>query len=248
VDVQAIDANTTAADNLAEAADGDADFGNVRIQFADTSRMVTGGWIDSNKTEQGGISGANRTWDVYVIDTSGTDTPIPGANIDLQLTNGTVKSRGTSDAAGLVNFTVTDGLWKLVSFETGYVLNELSKNISANSTDTVKGFDIQVGAASSTALCRVYGYVYSVGAAPEEGAGVNAYLPSGVARSGNLIISPFSVTTVTDSLGYFFLDLIRSDSLIPEGTKYDLVITRSDGTIVHKRVSVPDQASWLLEW
>jgi len=207
-----------------------------------------GGFVDSNKTEQGGISGANRTWNVYVYDTSGTDTPIPSANVDVQLTNGTVKSRGTTDASGLTTFTVTDGSWVLVSQETGFVLNNLPKTISANSTDTVKGYDIQVGTPASPALCRVYGYVYSVGAVPDEGAGVAAFLPAGVARSGNLIISPFSVSTITDSLGYFFLDLIRSDSLIPTGSLYDIVINRKDGTIVHKRVTVPNQASWLMEW
>jgi len=204
--------------------------------------------VDSNRTEQGGISGANRIWDVYVYDTSDADSPIPGAGVDVQLTDGTVKSRGTTDASGLVTFTVTDGDWVLVSKETGYVLSSFSKTISANSTDTVKGYDIPIGTPSSAALCRVYGYVYSVGAVAEEGAGVNAYLPSGVARSGNLIISPFSVSTFTDSLGYFYLDLISSDSLVPTGTMYDFVITRKDGTIVHKRVSVPDESSWLLEW
>jgi hypothetical protein len=213
-------------------------------------RKVTtwGGFVDSNKTEQGGIAGANRTWNVYVFDTSGTDTPIPSANVDVQLTNGTVKLRGTTVSSGLVTFTVTDGSWVLVSQETGYVLNNLSKTISGNSTDTVKGFDIQVGTPSSPALCRVFGYVYSVGAIPDDGAGVAAFLPSGVARSGNLIISPFSVSTISDSLGYFFLDLIRSDSLIPSGTMYDFIINRKDGTIVHKRVTVPNQSSWLLQW
>ncbi len=207
-----------------------------------------GGFIDSNKSEQGGISGANRTWNVYVFDTSGTDTPIPSANVDVQLSNGTVKSRGTTNASGLTTFTVTDGGWVLVSQETGYVLNNLSKTISGNSTDTVKGFDITVGTPSSPALCRVYGYVYSVGAVPDNGAGVAAFLPSGVARSGNLIISPFSVSTITDSLGYFYLDLIRSDSLLPVGTKYDFIINRKDGTIVHKRITVPNQTSWPVEW
>ncbi len=204
--------------------------------------------IGSNLTEQGGIAGANRTWSVYVIDTSGSDTPIPSADVDVQLTNGTVKLRGTTNASGLVTFTVTDGSWVLVSQETGYVLNLLSKTIAGNNTDTVKGFDIQVGAPSSPALCRVYGYVYSVEAVPDDGVGVAAFLPAGVARSGNLIISPFSVSTITDSLGYFYLDLIRSDSLVPAGTLYDLIINRKDGTMAHKRITVPNQASWLVQW
>lgn len=222
--------------------------GSDSTTLAQRKVVTWGGFVDSNKTEQGGISGANRTWNVYVFDTSGIDTPIPSANVDVQLTNGSVKSRGTTDASGLTTFTVTDGNWVLVSQETGFVLNNFSKTISANSTDTIRGYDVQVGTPSSPALCRVYGYVYSVGAVPEDGAGVAAFLPAGVARSGNLIISPYSVSTLTDSLGYFFLDLIRSDSLVPSGTMYDLIINRQDGTIVHKRVSVPDQASWLLQW
>ena len=59
---------------------------------------------------------------------------------------------------------------------------------------------------------------------------------------------PLQQLSSNDSSGYFFLDLIRSDSLLPAATQYDLIIERSDGTIVHKRITVPDSTSWRLDW
>jgi hypothetical protein len=73
-------------------------------------------------------------------------------------------------------------------------------------------------------------------------------LPSGVARSGERVISPFAVTTLSDAAGYFALDLIPSDSLHPSGAKYEFSITRQDGTILRQRVQVPAQTSWRLDW
>jgi hypothetical protein len=69
-----------------------------------------------------------------------------------------------------------------------------------------------------------------------------------VARFGLTVISPSPVNTSSDSTGYFYLDLVPSDSLTPTGTKYEFSISRSDGTILRQRLSVPDSTSWRLTW
>jgi hypothetical protein len=69
-----------------------------------------------------------------------------------------------------------------------------------------------------------------------------------VARFSVVIISPYSVSTTTDNNGYFYLDLIPSDSLIPPGVKYEFTISRSDGTILRQRLTVPDASIWRLTW
>lgn len=183
--------------------------------FVVESQMeIAGGWVDSNKTEQGGITGANRTWNVYVFDTSGTDTPIPNADVDVQLTDGTVKLRGTTASSGLVTFTVTDGAWVLVSQETGYVLNNLSKTISANSTDTVKGYDFVVGTPANASLTRCYGNIRSIEDLKLDGAQVIATLNTGKNQADSVgvdvIVTDVIGSTTSDSTGYFFLDLRKT--------------------------------------
>ena len=97
-------------------------------------------------------------------------------------------------------------------------------------------------------MCRVYGFLYNISGIPEPQALVTAQLPSGVVRFSSVIVSPFSVSTTTDSNGYFFFDLIPSDSLIPAGTPYEFTISRTDGTILRQRLTVPDTTQWRLTW
>ena len=42
------------------------------------------------------------------------------------------------------------------------------------------------------------------------------------------------LSTLTDSAGYFYLDLIPSDSLTPSGQLYEFTISRSDGTVLRR--------------
>jgi hypothetical protein len=104
------------------------------------------------------------------------------------------------------------------------------------------------GMPSSPSLCRVYGYVTASNRTPEADASVSAILPAGVVRSGNLVVSPVAISTRTDSLGYFCLDLIPSDLLTPNNSKYEFSITRPDGAILRQRVRIPNQSSWQLSW
>lgn len=207
-----------------------------------------GKYLDAEISGIGGGSGA-YSFKIVTYDSSISQI-IPGVALAVRnVDQSALVAVGMSDVTGRKSFNLDADSFIVVAQAPGYLFNTFDTLVVTGAgTDTLFGDQFDPGAPISPSLCRVYGYVYSVDAVPDNNATVNAYLPSGVARSGNLIISPFSVTTISDSLGYFYLDLIRSDSLIPTGTMYDFIINREDGTVVHKRVTVPDSSSWLLNW
>jgi len=156
---------------------------------------------------------------------------------------------GATDSQGEAGFNLDADSFVVVAVAPGYVFSPYDTTIVLGTgVDTVFGSRFDPGAPASPGLCRVYGYVADVRSEPESSAAVSAYLPKGVTRSGDLLVSPFSVSTQTDSLGYFYLDLIPSDSLVGDDTSYEITISRHDGTIMRKRFKVPAQTSWQLVW
>ena len=207
-----------------------------------------GKYLDAEISSIGSGSGA-FSYQLVTYDST-TSQVIPGTNLTVRNINqSALIATGKSDLLGFETFNLDADSFIVVATSPGYIYQTFDTLIVTGAgIDTVFGDQFDPGSPSAPALCRVYGYLYSVSAVPEKDAKVSAYLPGGAAQSGNLIISPFMVTTTSDSSGYFYLDLIRSDSLVPAATQYDLIIERSDGTIVHKRITVPDSTSWRLDW
>ncbi|GAB4328013.1 MAG: hypothetical protein Kow0074_23710 [Candidatus Zixiibacteriota bacterium] len=115
-------------------------------------------------------------------------------------------------------------------------------------SDTIWATAFDPGAPSSPDVCRVYGWVSDLAGDTIVGATVGARITSAPLRYGNVVISPYTVTTVTDSTGYWFLDLIPSSSLTPDTTHYELTIRYPSGAILRQDVTVPDTTEWLLDW
>lgn len=175
---------------------------------------------------------------------------VPGAALAVRNAQQTslYAATGTNiEGKSIVN--LNSGSFAVIATAPGYLFAAPQTiEVSGPQTDTIFGFRFDPGLPSSPSLCRVFGYIYGVNRQPERNARISTTLPSGVARSGNLVVSPFAVSTTTDTLGYFFLDLIPSDSLVPNNAKYEFSITRSDGTILRQRVKVPASGSWQLTW
>lgn len=212
------------------------------------TKTITGGLIDSNLTEQGGIAGGNLSLLIYTIDTSGVDDTLDGVFVTIQNESGVVKSALLTNSSGMANEIVTSGNWKLLASSHGYAFPDTQVSVSTNDTVAVLGYDLVVPPPSSGSVCRVFGYLYDLNQQPQPGVKISAHLPSGVSRLGSTIVSPVSVATLSDSVGYFFLDLIPSDSLNPVGSVYEFTISRKDGTILRKRLAVPAQPTWQLSW
>ena len=195
-------------------------------------------------------SGAGMfAYKVLVMDTT-TVTRVQSVNAYLRNLNQTVLIASTrSNADGELLFNLDAGSYLLIASAPGYQFSVFDTIVvTSASEDTLMGYPFDPGMPSLPNLCRTYGYIYDLNGQPESHATVTASLPGGVARSGQTIISPFQVSTISDSLGYFYLDLIPSDSLLPQGKLYEISIAKKDGTILRQRVSIPTTTSWQISW
>ncbi|HWR83534.1 MAG TPA: hypothetical protein VN285_09540 [Candidatus Deferrimicrobium sp.] len=202
-------------------------------------------------TEVSGISGGSGAYSFTLVTYDSTiDQVIPLAGVAVRnVSQSALIASGKASSAGTASFNLNGASYVVIATAPGYIFKPYDTVVvSGTGTDTLFGDQFDPGAPASPELCRVYGFVYDLKGQPEEGASVTAYLPSGVARITNGIVSPYSVSASTDTAGYFFLDLIPSNSLSPSGAKYELTISRTDGTILRQRVAVPDSTQWRLTW
>ena len=221
------------------------DDGITAAKFA--SHAITADAVSPDAFQPSG-SGAFTCW-LVAYDSAAHQT-IPGVAVAVRSQEQTsLFAVGATGVDGKLAVNLNSGNYSAVATAPGYFFQAPAWfAVAGGMTDTIFGFHFNPGTPSSPSLCRIYGYLFALDRRPEAGAKVSAILPSGVARSGNFVVSPFAVTTTTDSLGYFYLDLIPSDSLVPNNAKYEFSITRSDGTILRQRVRVPAIGSWQLAW
>ncbi len=156
---------------------------------------------------------------------------------------------GSSGLSGQVAFNLDAGSYTLIASAPGYLFNPFDTLVvSGSDLDSLKGFSFDPGTPASPSLCRVYGYLYDITGLPQKGSEIKAALSSGVYRQGGILVSPFEVKTTSDSLGYFYLDLIPSDSLLPVASPYKLTIVSPKGTVMRRSFQIPASGSWQLTW
>jgi hypothetical protein len=156
-----------------------------------------------------------------------------------------------SNSNGLVVFSLDNALYRIWSYLTGFTFEGLPKDLSVTSpavNDTIWATRFDPGDPPSPALCRVYGWVLDLTGNPIAGAAVNGGIRYSPLRYAQLVISPYSRSTVTDSAGYWYLDLIPSGELVPENTTYMFSINSEPGPVIVTNVVVPDLSSWQLTW
>jgi hypothetical protein len=216
-----------------------------------TNHTTSGSFGKYLDTEVSGISGGSGAYSFTLVtfDTSLSQV-IPQAGLAVRnVTQTSLIAAGRTNSNGKATFNLDADSFVVVATAPGYSFDAYDTIvISGTGSDTVFGDQFDPGSPSPPGLCRVYGFLYDINGEPEEGASVMAHLPSGVAQFSVVIVSPYSVSTTTDIDGYFYLDLIPSDSLIPPGVKYEFTISRTDGTILRQRLTVPDTTIWRLTW
>lgn len=187
---------------------------------------------------------------IYAIDTSGSDQARSDVKISVKTLAGADYAVGYSSSGGYTIFNVDAVDTFLVTGKSpGFVWpGDDTIVVVGSQTDSLFGYDIAVGTAASTNICRVYGYFYGIDGLPVEGVSVTARLTDGAVRHKGLIISPYRRTVQSDTAGYFYLDLIPSDSLNPAGTKYLISADYPSGTVLKKRLAIPDSSTWQMSW
>ncbi|MFH2036802.1 MAG: hypothetical protein ABIJ45_10400 [Candidatus Zixiibacteriota bacterium] len=181
---------------------------------------------------------------------SSVDMAVPGVRIAVRnLAQTSLSGCGATDNNGTVIFNLDADSFLVNAVSSGYIFESFdSLIVDGAEFDTIFGYQFNPGAPENPNLCRVFGYLFDINGQPENYATIKASLPGGAVLNGSNIISPFSVSAVTNSNGYFYLDLIPSTDLNPATTRYEITITRTDGTILRERIIIPDQANWQLTW
>ncbi len=171
------------------------------------------------------------------------DVHVVARNIDRSARLAT----GATTANGSVTFFVTPDTLHLAGAAPGYQFQPVDSLVAdVARVDTVYGARFVPTAADMPGTARVFGWVIKADGRPEADAVVSAALPPGVRRAASIIVSPFPVTARTDSTGYFEIDLLWTSLIAPESVPYTITITRTDGTIVRARATVPDASVWQL--
>ena len=216
-----------------------------------SSHITSGTFGKYLDTEISGISGGSGAYSFSMItyDTGSSQT-VAGTNVIVRSINqSSLIAVGQTDSNGEIGFNLNADSFIVIAVAPGYVFESYDTVVVTGAgSDTTVGYSFSVDPPSSPDVCRVWGYLYDFQGHPEVGATVTALLPEGVVKYSNFIISPFAITSVTNSSGLFYLDLIPSDKLDPAETKYEISIRRTDGTILRQRLLIPDQSIWQLTW
>ncbi|MEW5923766.1 MAG: hypothetical protein AB1746_07250 [Candidatus Zixiibacteriota bacterium] len=196
-----------------------------------------------------GFESGLYSFDVVIAD-SINNQAIPGVNIVIRnLEQSALIALGKSGNDGHAGFNLDADSFLVICYSPGYIFDDFDTVVIVGSgSDTVYGYHFDPGEPSIPSLCRLYGFVYGISGTAEVGAEITAWLPAGVTRAGAGMISPFRVETTSDSIGYFYLDLIPNSLLKPDTTRYEITVSRTDGTIFRERIVVPNQPSWLMTW
>jgi len=175
---------------------------------------------------------------------------IPGARAAVYNAELTAMiASGVSDSEGILQFNLDAGDYVIAAAAPGYIFSVYdTMAVSSSMTDTIAAYSFDPGQPAVADLCRVYGFVYGIDGTALDNISVTAQLSGQTVRYGNMIITPYQTETVTDTAGYFYLDLIPSDSLTPTGTGYLISVGSSDGAILKKEIVVPDSENWQVTW
>lgn len=201
-----------------------------------------------------GLGSGTKSLVVYFIDTSGVDDTIPDVLVSLKDAGQTANlAQGRALAPGKIAFAVNASTsYVIVPIVVGYVwpANTAITTTSGAAPDTIRiqGYNFDPGTPASASLCRVHGWVEDLSSADIAGAEVRARITDSPIRYQSIIISPYERVTTTDSTGYWFLDLIPSALLTPNTTRYEFEIRYTNGAILRRKVTVPNNANWLLTW
>ncbi len=155
----------------------------------------------------------------------------------------------TSDSQGRGFFALDNGSYCVRMHKPGwqFAVPETLK-ISGNEDTTYYADAFDPGSPPQASLCRVYGWIHDINDQPMVGAKIEASIKTIPLRYQNIIISPYYKSTTTDDQGYWYLDLYPNSALSPYDTKYVFFLYSSSGTILRIETTVPDQASWELQW
>lgn len=190
---------------------------------------------------------------LHVLTTAGDDT-VAVQGVVLRFYNSTETATAAltiSDANGRGIVSLDADIFHVYGYKIGasFPGQPLTINVTAGgSNDTLWAQTFDPGQPPSPELCRVYGWVRDLGAGNIAAATIQARITDSPLRYQGILISPYELTTTTDTAGYWQLDLFPSASLTPDTTRYEFTIRYTSGAILRRRIAIPDTTHWQLSW
>ena len=177
---------------------------------------------------------------------------IQGAQVTVRTVDqSTVKVIGmTTDVNGCLLMSLNPEDYWVDAFAQGYnpAYDTLTVAIGGG-TDSLFLARFNPGSPPIPGLCRVYGWVYDISGDSLGGIAITAEIPREYhpVKYQNVVITPFSKSTATDSTGYWQIDLIPSALLSVADIEYLFTLNYESGVIYRVRVIVPQEPSWQLQ-
>ncbi len=188
---------------------------------------------------------------LYYFDTADTSAAQGVAVRAMNSMQTATSAVGISNSNGLAVLSLDAATYMIWSYKAGYSFLELPDSVvvaNPSVMDTIWCTHFRPGDPPSPSLCRVYGWVNDISGEGISGATVTANVRRTPLRFGSVIISPYFRSTVTDTAGYWYLDLIPSCDFDPPSTLYVFSIYYQTGAIAVTEAEVPDSLNWELSW
>jgi len=182
---------------------------------------------------------------IYAKET-GTELPIPEADYEIWDESNSIRlhSGDDSDNNGNQEFNLNPGNYKVKLRKSLWnfpVVADLWVPVGGTNL-TIYGERLLPSSPSVPGLCVVFGYTYGVNGRKLPGATISAKLTDLSAFADSLKIAKMTSETVSNSEGYFELELIPNSDYKPTDTKYIFTVTKEDFRWEQKGI-VPDQPS-----
>lgn len=182
---------------------------------------------------------------IYAKETS-TENPIPEADYEIWDEGNSIRlhSGGDLDNNGNQDFNLNPGDYKVKlrkSFWNFPVVTDLVVPTGGVNL-IIHGERLLPSSPSVPGLTVIYGYTYGINRRKLPGATISAKLTDPSAFADSLKIAKMTNSTVSNSEGYFELELIPNSDYKPTGTQYIFIVTKKEYRWEQKG-TVPDQPS-----
>jgi hypothetical protein len=207
------------------------------------------GWTYAPTDVFANIGGSQVT---LTIEDDATSDPINGVTIVVRnSTSDIVMVFGLTDSLGKYVFDIPDDTYKITVSKPGaynFSSSPFTLVVSGTTTQTYQGTAFAPGSPGNPTLCRVFGYIKDITGTNEQDVKVIAELRVRGAWdtdvSPNVQIGDMVAEAVSDSNGYWLLDLLPNADIDPADTVYAFNFRDNDGKWEYKAtVTVPDQTS-----
>lgn len=163
-----------------------------------TANHGAGAWTS------GGLGSGAYTYQIFAVDTSGTDQVVPYATIFVQNAAGSPLG-SAGDVSGAVTFNVEDSIVFGVRANPAYVFANNGAYVAANGIDTVYGYNVVGSSPASADFAVVEGYERLINGDTLVGGIVEVYRQDGNASvsGSNFNIGTLYRADTTDADGYW---------------------------------------------